>query len=401
MYTQTTGGTPPVDKYRKQQIDEWLNFADRYIRAGRYVVADEYLQKVKRLQPNNSTAANYQDRIHFLVRQLSQRVGLDRAIQGEVRRFIDLLESRKTNQVNTYLLDAKKLLEEGQIQRAREHCLKALALDAGNTYGKAMLQQLDEMRKNAPDVTEQQEESHFRDFLTELWKQGKPGTEHDGLVASTQASLQISNSRRREILRSVKNQLYKEALREIWVTGGLSAFDMESVERLRARFDVSLLDHSLIETTMLREVRKNKVRANILIVDSDDASLLQISQLLRSGSFAVIAAGSVKEALEAIETVTPDLILSELAFTDGSLGFDLYGFARESNRTEKTPFLFMTSSLDRTTHIIGKKVGVDDFVAKPIDGELLLATITGLLMHRNGNSRSEALKNGAYHFFRK
>jgi CheY-like chemotaxis protein len=401
MDTLATGGAATVDKYRKQQIDEWLNHADRFLRAGRYVVADEYLQKVRRLQPSNSTAANYQDRIHFLVRQLSQRVGLDRAIQMEVRRFIELLESRKTNQVNSYLLNAKKLLEEGGIQLARENCLKALALDAGNTYGKAMLQQLDEMRKNAPDAAEQQEELHFRDFLTELWKQGKPGTEHDGLIASMQVNLQISNSRRMELLRGVKNHLYKEALQEIWLTGGLSAFDMDTVERLRSRYDVSWLDHSLIETTMLKEVRKNKVRANILIVDSDDASLLQISQLLRSGSFAVIAAGSVKEALEAIETVTPDLILSELAFTDGSLGFDLYGFARESKRTEKTPFLFMTPSLDRTTHIIGKKVGVDDFIAKPVDGELLLATITGLLMHKNGNSRSEALKNGAYHFFRK
>ena len=400
MDTLTQGGAS-VDKYRKQQIEEWLSAADRFIRAGRYVAADEYLQKVRRIHPSNSTAANYQDRIHFLVRQLSQRVGLDRGIQMEVRRFVDLLETRKTNQVNSYLLDAKKLLEEGHIQKAREHCLKALALDSANTYGKAILHQLDEMRGQAPLIAEQQEESHFRAFLAELWKKGKPGSEHDGLIASTQSTLNITNARRMEILRSVKNNLYKEALLEIWNTGGLSAFDMETVEQLRVRFDISRLDHSLIETTMLKEVRKNKVRANILIVDSDDANLLQVSQLLRSGSFAVIAAGSVKEAVEAMETVSPDLILSELSFTDGALGFDLFGFARENKRAEKTPFLFMTASLDRTTHIIGKKMGVDDFIAKPVDGELLIATITGLLMQRRPQRNSEALKNGAYHFFRK
>ena len=401
MEILASGGPASVERYRKQQIDEWLRHADRYIRAGRYIAADELLQKVRRMQPTNELAANYQDRIHFLVRQLSQRVGLEKSIQMEVRRFIELLETRKSNQANSYLLSAKKHIEEGQLQQARELVAKALALDGGNTYGKAILQQLHDMRGPAPDGAEREEELHFRDFLTELWKKGKPGSEHDGLVASTQAALQISHARRMEILRGVKNYHYKEALQDIWLTGGLSAFDMATVEQLRARFDISWLDHSLIETTLLKEVRKNRVRGSVLIVDSDDSNLLRISQLLRSGFYAVIAAATVKEALEAIETVTPDLILSELAFTDGSLGFDLYGFVRESKRTEKTPFLFMTTSLDRTTQIIGKKVGVDDFISKPVDGELLLATITGLLMRRGPQIQASAQKNGAFHFFRK
>jgi Tfp pilus assembly protein FimV len=88
MEILASGGPASVERYRKQQIDEWLRHADRYIRAGRYIAADELLQKVRRMQPTNELAANYQDRIHFLVRQLSQRVGLEKSIQMEVRRFI-------------------------------------------------------------------------------------------------------------------------------------------------------------------------------------------------------------------------------------------------------------------------------------------------------------------------
>lgn len=397
-----TSKAPSIEGMRNQQVDEWLRQADTFIRAGRYMAADEVLQRVVRVHPQNELAASYQDRIQFLVKQLSQRVGLNSTTQLEVRRFMDLLSTRKTNQVNSLLVLAKQLMEEGHFQKADETLGKALSIDPVNTYGRGLRQRLDELRYQDSHALSKENEVHYRTFLADLWKNGKPGSEKDGYVSLTQEKLSISHAQHIEILRSVKNDLYKNSLRDIWLTGGLSAFDMETVEGLRSRYEVSWLDHSLIETTLLREVRKNRVRANILIVDSDDANLLCVSQILRSNYFAVIAAGTVAEALEAVKTVTPDVILSEVSFTDGSLGFDLYGFIRSSANTRQTPFLFMTGTLDRTTRLIGKRVGVDDFLMKPVDAELLTATVTGLLMRKPPSPATTQNKESKeFHFFMK
>ncbi len=295
---------------------------------------------------------------------------------------MDLLNSRKTNQVNALLMKSKKLLEEGQLKRASDMVSRVIALDPVNTYAAALLHRVNELLHQPPQSIEKEQEMQFRSLLIDAWHEGQPAPEKQKLIEESQTKLNISHGKRAELQREVKNQLYKDSLRDIWLTGGLSAFDMDIVETLRAKFEISRIDHALIESLLLREVRKNRVRGNVLLVDSDDATLLAVSQILRSNYYAVIAAGSFGEALAAVKTVTPDLILSEVVFADGSLGFDLFGFIRSAAETKHTPFLFMTSSLDRTTHLIGKRVGVDDFLVKPVDGELLVATITGLLLKK-------------------
>lgn len=296
---------------------------------------------------------------------------------------MDVLNSRKSNQVNSLLLNSKKLMEEGQLKKASDMVNRVLGLDPVNTYASALLQRINELLHQPPPTIEREQEMQFRSLLIDSWHDGQPSPEVQKIISEAQTQFKISHGKHAELQREVKNQRYKDSLRDIWLTGGLSAFNMEGVETLRAKYDISRIDHALIEASLLREVRKNRVRGNVLIVDSDDATLLAVSQMLRSNYYAVIAAGSFSEALAAVKTVTPDLILSELLFADGSLGFDLFGFVRSTGGTKRTPFVFMTGSLDRTTHLIGKRVGVDDFLTKPVDADLLIATITGLLL-RNG-----------------
>ncbi|HZY10825.1 MAG TPA: hypothetical protein VFF29_06690, partial [Bacteroidota bacterium] len=56
---------------------------------------------------------------------------------------------------------------------------------------------------------------------------------------------------------------------------------------------------------------------------------------------------------------------------------------RGTPATAHVPFLFMTSTMDRTTLVISKRLGVDDFLTKPLDYELLFATMTGKLLRKD------------------
>ncbi|MBI4811121.1 MAG: response regulator [Ignavibacteriales bacterium] len=197
-----------------------------------------------------------------------------------------------------------------------------------------------------------------------------------------QRELNISEGKLLEFERDIKNTLYKESLQEIWLTGGLAAFTPEVIDTLRKKFEISRIDHSVIEAALLREFRKNRIRGTILVVDEDDKTLLEISSQLRSNFFAVIAPGNLEEVTACLKIATPNFILSEINFQSGPLGFDLYEFIRSTPYTKQIPFLFMTEKMDRNTLLIGKRLGVDEFIVKPIDYELLIETLNGKLRHR-------------------
>lgn len=334
------------------------------------------------VQPENEVAGSYLDRIQFLVKQLSTRVGLNNETQLEVRKFRDRQIERKSNQINSMLVSAQKMIEDGHLKKAHEQASRALGMDTDNSYAKALLQRINELEKTYGSSTEFENEIQFRKILTEAWKEGVPARTETERLSSAQGNFKISDKRRSELEREIKNSWYKESLRDLWLAGGLSSFNMDLVEKLRAKFNISRIDHSFIESSLLKEVRKNKVRGTILVVDPDDASLLTLSQVLRSNHYAVIAAATLDEALASIKQVTPDVILSEVKFGDGSLGFDLFEFIRATPATQRAPFIFISSSLERTSLLIGKRMGVDDLLTKPVDPELLLATITGALLRR-------------------
>lgn len=375
---------PSLDGIQKAQIEEWLRQADKMIRSGRYTTADELLQKVFAIHPDNEVAISYNDRIGFLVKQLSHRVGLTRDVQTEIRKYKDLEVQRSKNQLNSYLVTAHKMFEDGYFKKASELANRALALDSENSYAKALLQRVAELKKDEKESIENAEIEHqFRSLLRESWRKGPPSQSQRTILDDMRQKFSISEPRQTELEREVRNTLYKDVLHEIWNTGGLAAFNMETVEELRKKFDIARTDHSIIETSLLREVRKNRVKGTVLIVDEDEDSLVDLATNLRTNAYAVISAGTIEEALATLKSVKPDVVISEVNFKTGPHGFELFETIRGTPATAQVPFLFMTSAIDRTTLVISKRLGVDDILTKPFDYEMLFAIMTGKLLRRD------------------
>ncbi len=377
-----------VDPTQKFQIDEWLRQADKCIREGRYVGADEYLQKVFNLQPENTTARTYHDRIQFLVNQLSQRPGLQSSLHAEIRKYREVMLKRKSNQVNALLVKSRQMLENGYFDDALDGVRKALAIDAGNLYAKELQTRINELRGPKGELNEKAQEYMFRSLLKESWMNGRPSGEQERIILDMQKKMKITDEQFREQEQDVKGELYFEALHTLWLDGGLVGFTDAIIADLMRKFSISRIEHSAIESKLLNQVRKNRVRGTILVVDADAELLKELTYKLRLSSYAIITAINFEEALASMKIVRPTFVLSGVEFGGSASGFDLFQAIRLTAEGKDTPVFFLVSSLDRTTQIIGKRLGVDDFFVKPLDYELLLATLSGKLLSAKGKLKS-------------
>jgi CheY-like chemotaxis protein len=372
-------GISSPDRIQKLEIEDWLRQADNLIRQGRYIAADEKLQKVLAVHPTSTVALSYHDRIQFLIRQLSQRVGLTAEAQTEIRAYRDLLLQRKSNLINATLAAARQMIEGGYLKKASEEVKKVLGIDPQNVYATALLQRIAEANQKVASSECSESELQYASLLAESWKSGAPGESQAMILDAMQGSLGIADERRRTLEKDARNALYKRALEEIWATGGLAAFTMTAVEDLRVRYRITQLDQSLIEAAFLKEVRRNRLRGTVLIVDEESGILAELSARLRQHHYAVVAAANFDEAVAAFDAIQVDAVITEVRFGGVHQGYDLFEYVRATAGLQKIPFLFMTTGLDRTSLLIAKRLGIDDVLTKPIDGDLMVATLTGAL----------------------
>jgi PleD family two-component response regulator len=137
-----------------------------------------------------------------------------------------------------------------------------------------------------------------------------------------------------------------------------------------------------IPVTSRREGKQSVRKDLALIVDQDERVLLALTQTLHRHAYQVIGATSYDEARQVLALTRPDVVVSEVNFADGSRGFDLFSLMRGSSETAKVPFLFTAVRLDPDLLIAGKRLGVDDFIVKPFDNEVVAVSIQQCLQRR-------------------
>ena len=120
----------------------------------------------------------------------------------------------------------------------------------------------------------------------------------------------------------------------------------------------------------------------IVVVDQDERVLTGFAEALVRRGFRFAGAATYEEAVELLSIVVPDIIVSEVNFDTGARGFDLFLWMRTNAALANVPFLFHATRIDRDVMIAGRRFGVDDFLVKPVDGELLAAAATTVLHRR-------------------
>ena len=133
--------------------------------------------------------------------------------------------------------------------------------------------------------------------------------------------------------------------------------------------------------------RRRRRHELILLVDQDERVLTSLTSALRAYGFGALGAGGLDEAIAATTEFGPDMIVSEVNFENGSVGYDLYLWVRTNTGTQDLPFLFLATRIDRDVLIAGKRLGVSDFIMKPLDEDLVVASILNCLSRTKRNGR--------------
>jgi len=114
----------------------------------------------------------------------------------------------------------------------------------------------------------------------------------------------------------------------------------------------------------------------ILVVD-DEVALTRMVQmnLERAGDYEVMTVNQGSEVLNAAREFRPDMIFLDVMMPDKS-GDEVAEELREDPALSKVPFAFMTAIVTKDeTDAMGTNIGGNEFLAKPVKTEELVAMI--------------------------
>jgi CheY-like chemotaxis protein len=109
-----------------------------------------------------------------------------------------------------------------------------------------------------------------------------------------------------------------------------------------------------------------KTKKHILVIDDEPAWQKITLHILKNRGYDVLIAGSGAEALKALTTFRPDLILSDVRMPDMN-GFDLVDNLKRIPTASSTPVIFFSAIDDYDARKVARSLGAVDFLVKPFD----------------------------------
>jgi two-component system, OmpR family, phosphate regulon response regulator PhoB len=129
--------------------------------------------------------------------------------------------------------------------------------------------------------------------------------------------------------------------------------------------------------------------AQILVVDDEpDISALVAYHLARA-SYQVRTAPDGQEALRAVQSQLPDLIVLDLMLP-GVSGLEVLRELRRRPETKAVPVILLTARREEKDRIEGLELGADDYVAKPFSPQELILRISAVLRRVSREERPES-----------
>ena len=130
----------------------------------------------------------------------------------------------------------------------------------------------------------------------------------------------------------------------------------------------------------------------ILVVEDDKDLNKTVCSFLNHSGYEAIGCPDAMDAYDALYESTFDLIVSDIMMPDVD-GFEFAKNVRE--QSEDIPILFMTARDDIASKQKGFRIGVDDYMVKPIDLDELFLRI-GALLRRAKIAASRKLEIGSF-----
>lgn len=116
-----------------------------------------------------------------------------------------------------------------------------------------------------------------------------------------------------------------------------------------------------------------------ILVNEDEESLLKLqSILLTIRGYTVEGAMDGQAALEAVETMNPDLILLDIMLPKID-GLEVCRQVKANEATRHIPVVMLTAKKYPADRVMGEQAGADAYRTKPYKSEMVIETIQRLL----------------------
>ena len=122
----------------------------------------------------------------------------------------------------------------------------------------------------------------------------------------------------------------------------------------------------------------------VYVIDDDDALRESLAFLLGTAQFSVQSFASAKEFLETLPAVKKGCIITDVRMPDLS-GIDL--LRRLNDMKVTLPVIVVTGHGDVALAVEAMKIGAIDFLEKPVDDEVLLASVNLALQQQDGQAK--------------
>jgi DNA-binding response OmpR family regulator len=123
----------------------------------------------------------------------------------------------------------------------------------------------------------------------------------------------------------------------------------------------------------------------ILIIEDDIIMLTAMKSILTKSGYDVITAKDGKEAFEKIDTEKYDLVITDLMMPYSN-GLEIVGKLRNDNTKLHVGIIVVSSIGNKETITESFRMGVDDYLKKPITANELLDSIKKIV-HKSSNQK--------------
>jgi DNA-binding response OmpR family regulator len=119
----------------------------------------------------------------------------------------------------------------------------------------------------------------------------------------------------------------------------------------------------------------------ILVAEDEIMMLKTIDFRLRKDGYEVFLAEDGRMALEKIEELSPDLIITDIMMPYAS-GLEIIGFVRK-NQAKKTPIIILSAMGQEDVVLEAFQLGADDYITKPFSPNELSVRVKRLIANNN------------------
>ena len=113
----------------------------------------------------------------------------------------------------------------------------------------------------------------------------------------------------------------------------------------------------------------------VLIVEDDRGIADAIQNQAEMWGLNAMCVQNFRNVMEEFATVDPHLVLLDITLPF----FNGYHWCSQIRQVSKVPIIFISSASDNMNIIMAMNMGADDFIAKPLDGSVLMAKVNALL----------------------